>query len=273
MAPKRFDRKFGPGFLQTVPSSPGVYFLHDENGTIFYVGKAKCLRRRLAQYRNAKRLKRDRKMVSLVKRAVSIRWEVCESELDASLLEIRLIQRHRPEGNVSGVFSFLYPLVGLRFDGEPRVARFVLTTVPARFPDCRFFGAFRSREVTAEAFFALMRLLKYVGHPVPRRELGPDEAYSYRFGFRRLPEEWGGLWERFFRGESPEALETLALRLLDNAGARRNAAEVEDDLAALKVFWKHEARALREAIEATGYEAYPVPQEERDPLFLRSRAK
>ena len=102
-----FDRKFGAGFLAGVPAAPGVYRFHDAAGGLLYVGKAGSLRRRLAQYRTAGRKKRERKRRALVKAAAAITWEVCESELAASLRELRLIQTFRPRRNVAGAFSFL----------------------------------------------------------------------------------------------------------------------------------------------------------------------
>ena len=56
-----FDRKFGADFLTGVPRGPGVYRMYDAAGGLLYVGKAGNLRRRLGQYRTARRTKKDRK--------------------------------------------------------------------------------------------------------------------------------------------------------------------------------------------------------------------
>ena len=66
---KTFDRKFGRDFLADLPTSPAVYLFKDERGETLYVGKAKNVRRRLAQYRNASRRKAHRKMRTLVREA------------------------------------------------------------------------------------------------------------------------------------------------------------------------------------------------------------
>ena len=162
-----FDRKFGTDFLTAVPREPGVYRLYDAAGELFYVGKARNLRRRLAQYRTARRTKRDRKRRALVRAAHRIEWQTCASELDASLAEIELIQTLRPRRNVAGAFPFLYPFIGIQVAGAD--TRFCLTTAPEACARFDLHGAFRSREVTGEAVFALMRLLRYVGHPTARR--------------------------------------------------------------------------------------------------------
>ena len=89
--------------------APGVYHLYDVADALLYVGKARDLRRRLAQYRTTRRTKKDRKRRALVRSAHRIVWQVCASELEASLTEIRLIQALRPRENVAGAFPFLYP--------------------------------------------------------------------------------------------------------------------------------------------------------------------
>ena len=69
---RAFDRKFGARFLDAVPRRPGVYRLYDAAGTLLYVGKAADLRRRLAQYRTTRRVKRDGKRRALVTAAARI---------------------------------------------------------------------------------------------------------------------------------------------------------------------------------------------------------
>lgn len=267
-----FDRKFGADFLAGVPARPGVYRLYDAAGALLYVGKAGDLRRRLGQYRTTRRIKKDRKRQALVRAAARIAWELADSELDASLREIGLIQSLRPRANVAGAFPFLYPFVGIRVDEA--ATHFCLTTHPEAFPGFELHGAFRSRDLTREAFFALARLLRWVGHPVPRSraERLATPAHSRVAGFRRLPADWPGLWGRLLRGVSREALERLALRLLEHEGALARSAEVQEDLRAVGRFFDEEALALAAAVAATGYDRYPVPQRERDALFLRYRS-
>jgi hypothetical protein len=269
---RTFDRKFGAGFLSSVPPEPGVYQLYDAVGTLLYIGKARDLRRRLAQYRTTRGTRKDRKRRRLVRAAHRIEWHTCESELEASLTEIRLIQSLAPRENIAGAFPFLYPYVGIHV--EPRETHFCLTTSPEAFPTFDLYGAFRSRELTADAFFGLMRLLRFVGHPVPRRRRDrlTRPRHSYLFGFRRLPGEWPDMWSQLLRGASRDALERLCLCLLDHPGARARGDMVQEDLRAVERFFEDEARRLADAIAATGYPEYPVPQRDRDALFLRYRS-
>jgi excinuclease ABC subunit C len=217
------------------------------------------------------RKKRERKRRALVKAATGITWEVCESALTAALTEIRLIQTLRPPRNVTSAFPFLYPFLGIRLEGGETY--FCLTTSPAAFPAFDLHGAFRSREVTGEAFFSLMRLLHFVGHPVPRHRCRrfATAAHSHVVGFRRLPGEVATGWRQLLRGVSRAALEALALELIEHDGARARASEIHEDLLAIDRFFEEEACALARAIAATGHAAYPVAQQERDLLFVAYR--
>lgn len=240
-----------------------MYSFTDGEGKILYVGKAKNLRRRLSQYRRA----RGGKMRKIVKAAAQLTWKTCDSELDACLLELRHIQEDKPRLNVAGRFSYRYPLIGLL--ERATELHLCFTTTPAVFPQYRFYGAYRSRYVTAEAFFGMIRLLQFVGHPVPRKS-EDRKAYSYEFGLRRLPADWAGLLDAFLRGRSSEWLEVLVLRLLENAGARAKRDEVQAAVDALQTFWTDECLRLAAAINKVGYLEFPVPQTERDPLFVRA---
>ncbi|MGH7672627.1 MAG: GIY-YIG nuclease family protein [Gemmatimonadales bacterium] len=266
-----FDEKFGARFLANVPSAPGVYRFHDATGVLLYVGQSANLRRRLGQYRLTGRRKKERKRRALVKAAARITWEVCESPVAAALAEIRLIQTLRPPRNVTSAYPFLYPFVGIAAEGDE--VYFCLTTRPVAFPTLEFHGAFRSRDTTRTAFFALMTLLRYLGHPVPRhrcRQLG-TARHSVVRGFRRLPADSAAAWSDLLRGESRDALERLALRLVEHASARARRKETHEALRAIARFFEEEARQLARVRAATGFPLYPVPQQERDLLFAQCR--
>jgi hypothetical protein len=264
-----FDRKFGADFLSNVPSAPGVYHLYDAAGVLLYVGKARDLRRRLGQYRATGRIKKDRKRRALVQAAARIDWQVCESELDALLTEIRHIQALAPQKNVAGAFPFLYPFIGIRADGGD--VCFCLTTTPEAFAAFGLHGAFRSRAVTREAFFALVRLLRLVGHAV-RLDRARLPRYSHAYTFRRLAPDSADMWADLLRGVSRRALVDLSLRLLEHPGARARSTAVEEDLRAVGRFFDEEAAPLAAAIAATGHLGHPVAQRDVDALFLRFAA-
>lgn len=271
LARNLFDKKFGAGFLDGVPRAPGVYEMVDGVGTVIYVGKAKILRRRLQQYRNAKRRRRHEKMRRILAEAVAIRIRPCATEYEALVIENALIQSLRPKWNVAGAFWFLYPMIGLR--REASGLGLCCTTSPERFPEFRFFGAYRSRFLARGGYYAMLALLRYVGHREPRGKVRAffRDKYSQVAFFRQMDPRWELLIARFLQGESADFLEEAVLALLEKISARRRAAEVEENLAALKRFFRFEARVLRKAMVRAGIRTEAVSQAERDKVFLAAR--
>src|SRR6266404_5667887 len=208
MAVRSFDRKFGAEFLESLPGSPGVYLVYDQEGELIYVGKAVNLKRRLSQYRNTIRRKKHRRMRGIVKEAARIEIQCAENHLDACLTETMLIQKHRPRWNIVGAYSFLYPLIGIRSANGN--IEFCMTTTPEAV----------LKEYPGDAFFALIRLLRFVGHVNPSNRRSRILRHSYIFSFRRLPSNWAGIWASFYRGESAVAMEELILSLVETTGAR-----------------------------------------------------
>jgi hypothetical protein len=266
---RAFDRRLGGGFLETVPRTPGVYRVLDASGAVVYVGKAVNLRRRLSQYRNASRRKKHKKMREIVKSAASVAFEPCASELEAELREAALIRDLRPKWNEAMAFSFLYPMIGLGTDADGRTV-IAFSSRPEERPELTWHGAYRSREIAGEAFFGLARLLAHIGHreKATRR---PRGERTYVFSFRRLPKTWPAEWSTFLRGEARGALAALVLALTEKPGARREAEAVQADVDALERFYRHEASRLRAACARTSETRWPVPQAERDALFIRAR--
>lgn len=268
----RFDALLGAGFLESVPTQPGVYEWIDAEGSTIYVGKAGNLRRRLSQYRSATRRKPTRKRWEIVRASAGVRFRICETELAALLLENELIQRLRPPLNVAGAFDFLYPCIGLRRGAAG--LDLVCTTSPDAFPGFTFTGAFRSAARTRAAFVSLVEVLSHLGHVEPSRRVKdvPKVPFSRVVRLRRLDESWDAALLRFLRGEGRAALRPLALALLERPAARRRAAETQEHLECLRQFSEDECEPLREVLAHIGQADGFLPQRDRDRAFLIARA-
>ncbi len=272
MARNRLESILGSKSLVDIPQSSGVYRFFDSGGELIYVGKAKDLRRRLSQYKNAKRCKKHKRMRGILKEAVRLEWDVLPNHLAACLKEIQWIQERRPRWNIAGAFTFRYPFVGIGQEGK--LSLFCFTASAQTIPSFELCGVYRSRFLSSEAFFSWMKLLSFLGHSERKRwrKDHPTAKGTYQYAFRRLPE---GLlaprWRDFLLGRDNQILSDLSLRLLEHSSARAKAEEVEEGLKNLRRFWEREALPLRRAIETTGFSEYPVSQAERDLLFLRYR--
>lgn len=106
--------------IKLFPHSPGVYRYYDSEGNVIYVGKAKDLHKRVAQYFvPAERL--TRKTAVMVSRIADAQYTVVESEADALLLENNLIKQFKPRYNILLKDSKTYPWICVSADDFPRV--------------------------------------------------------------------------------------------------------------------------------------------------------
>ena len=97
--PIHFDAyAFDEQFLGDLPELPGVYIMRDREGRVIYIGKAVNLRRRVGSY-FAKRSERPEKTQRILERIWSMEVETVGSELEALLLESKLIALCQPEFN------------------------------------------------------------------------------------------------------------------------------------------------------------------------------
>ena len=87
------------GILATLPAKPGCYIYRNADGLIIYVGKAKILKNRVRSYFHADS-GHDAKTRRLVREIMDIEWIVVGSELEALILEMNLIKKHRPKYNI-----------------------------------------------------------------------------------------------------------------------------------------------------------------------------
>ena len=103
-----------------MPHSPGVYRYYDIEGNVIYVGKAKDLHKRVAQYFvPAERL--TRKTAVMVSKIADLQYTVVESEADALLLENNLIKQFKPRYNILLKDSKTYPWICVSSADFPKV--------------------------------------------------------------------------------------------------------------------------------------------------------
>ena len=106
--------------IKLFPHSPGVYRYYDAAGNVIYVGKAKDLHKRVAQYFvPPERL--NTKTRVLVSKIADAQYSVVDSEADALLLENNLIKQYKPKYNILLKDSKTYPWICVSSDTYPRV--------------------------------------------------------------------------------------------------------------------------------------------------------
>jgi excinuclease ABC subunit C len=123
-----------------LPTSPGVYVFKDAGGDVLYVGKAKNIRSRVANYFTRSGDGRP-KIAELRERVRQIDFIATGSETEALVLEANLIKRHRPRFNVSLRDDKSYPYIVVTLGDEyPRV----FASRGPHDPRHRYFGPFPS---------------------------------------------------------------------------------------------------------------------------------
>jgi len=93
-----FFARAGEKVRMKFPNAPGVYLFQDQAGRVIYIGKAKDLRARVGSYFLAAAAT-DPRTAPLVKEAHDVDFIECESEVDALLMEARLVKDIQPKFN------------------------------------------------------------------------------------------------------------------------------------------------------------------------------
>ena len=143
--------------VRTFPQSPGVYLMKDAAGVVIYVGKAKNLRARAGSY-FLKAAAEDRRTAELVKEIRDIDFLPAESEVDALLVEARLIKDMQPKYNqdLKDDKSFPYLEIYIRED-FPRVE---FTRQPHE-RGTKLYGPFASAGGLRGAIQVLQKIFKF----------------------------------------------------------------------------------------------------------------
>ncbi len=126
--------------LKKLPSSPGVYIMHDKKDEIIYVGKAVALKNRVRQYFQSSRDKSP-KILQMVSKIASFEYIVTDSELEALVLENNLIKEHRPRYNTMLKDDKTYPYIKVTVkENYPRI----MVTRQIKKDKAKYFGPFTS---------------------------------------------------------------------------------------------------------------------------------
>ena len=146
------------GILDTLPNKPGCYQMKNANGEIIYVGKAINLRNRVRSYFQDGR-DQDIKTRQMVRHIADIQWIVVGSELEALILEMNLIKKHRPHYNIRLKDDKRYPYIKVHWaDPFPKV------TVTRQMVNdgARYYGPYTSVWAVHQTLDVLRRIFPYL---------------------------------------------------------------------------------------------------------------
>jgi excinuclease ABC subunit C len=146
------------GILATLPQKPGCYIMRDAGGVVIYVGKAINLKNRVRSYFQ-ERADMDRKTRKLVTHITDLEWIVVGSELEALILEMNLIKKHRPHFNVRLKDDKRYPYIKVHLnDPFPKVT---VTRIMVK-DGSRYFGPYTSVWAVHQTLDLLRKIFPYL---------------------------------------------------------------------------------------------------------------
>ncbi len=146
------------GILATLPAKPGCYLMKNAEGKIIYVGKAINLKNRVRSYFHAD-ASHDNKTRRLAREIADIEWIVVGSELEALILEMNLIKKHRPKYNVRMKDDKRYPYIKIHWQEDfPKVT----VTRLMQEDGARYFGPYTSAWAVHQTLDVLRRVFPYL---------------------------------------------------------------------------------------------------------------
>jgi excinuclease ABC subunit C len=174
--------------LASLPERPGVYLFKDAAGVVLYVGKAKNLRSRVSSYFQEGARLMDSRGPEIDRMVRELVCDVdvldCESEVDAVLLESRLIKDIQPRFNARQKDDKSFPYLQIRTGEDfPRVQ---ITREPAS-RGVKLYGPFVSPRDLRNALPLMQRVFRFrtckldiQEHDPQRRFFRPCILYSIR---------------------------------------------------------------------------------------------
>ncbi len=244
-----------------IPDSPGVYKFRDEHRRVIYVGKAKNLRQRVANYFQdlANLHPRTRTMVTT---AASVEWTVVSTEVEALQLEYSWIKEFDPRFNVKYRDDKSYPYLAVTLNEEfPRVQ----VMRGAKKKGVRYFGPYGHAWAIRETVDLMLRVFpvrtcsagvfknaERTGRPCLLGYIGKCSAPCVG---RVTPEEHRELAEdfcAFMAGRTGTYIRRLEKDMAQAAEEMEyeRAARLRDDVGALKRAMEKSAVVLADATDA-----------------------
>lgn len=139
--------------IALLPEQSGVYLMFDEHGKIIYVGKAKNLKNRVAQYFLRPQVG---KVAAMVKRIDNFDTIITPSEKEAFILELNLIKTHYPRYNIMLKDDSHYPYIAINKKGDP-VVKIARKANDSRYS---YFGPYPNSSAAYEVVTLINRLFK-----------------------------------------------------------------------------------------------------------------
>lgn len=230
--------------IKMLPECPGVYIMKNKDGKIIYIGKAKILKNRVKQYfMNSS--SHTPKVKSMVSNIADFEYILCDSEMEALVLECNLIKEYTPKYNILLKDGKHYPYIKLTMNEDyPRM----LFVRKIEHDGAKYFGPYPTGFSVNETFDIVKEVFK-IAHckKMFPRDIGKERpCLYYSMGKCIAPcsgkitkEEYRKIFsdiEKFLSGSDKELIERLTAEMKEAAASFEfeKAALCRDKIEALK---------------------------------------
>lgn len=164
---------------KAIPTNPGVYLYKNSKNEIIYVGKAKNLRNRVSSYFNNKH-ETSPKTQFLVKQIHDMEFFIVDNEVEALLLENRLIKKHKPKYNINLKDGKTYAYIKITNEEIPKI-----TTTRRVTDKASYFGPFIDGYQRILLFNLAVKIFKLVTN----KTYSSKSKLNYEIGLAPAPTE------------------------------------------------------------------------------------
>ncbi|MCB5955813.1 GIY-YIG nuclease family protein [Enterococcus sp. CWB-B31] len=241
-----------------LPLSPGVYLMKDKSGTIIYIGKAKKLKERVSSY-FIKNNQHSNKVKRMLVQLSSFDVIHVDTELDALLLECRLIQHYRPMYNRQMNAFERYSYLEIH-EGETSIR---LHKSP--YPEAKYsFGPYAGYQKIPEVIAILEKLY----------QLNPNDAWQRLFhrSDETKPLKYLVLKEllQAFSGDSQDIEKRIEEKMLEASEQMQfiQAARWRDDRKFIRTFFYKNKQLLLSPINQKEWHALWLPMDHTVKCYL-----
>ena len=235
--------------LELLPNNPGCYLHKDKFGNIIYVGKAKNLKNRVRSYFRGSH---DTKTELLVSEIADFEFIVTESNIEALLLEINLIQENMPKFNIRLKDDKSYPFIKITKELYPRL----LITRQVKKDGGLYFGPYPDSGAANEIKKLLDRIFPFKKCKNPANKV----CFYYHIGqcnahtiCHTTEDYWQGLVEdvkNFLNGHDDKIVNQLKAKMKDMSDQMEfeRAAEYRDLIEAVSTL-RTKQRVIRQDMQ------------------------
>jgi len=236
---------FSDRFFLDLPLCPGVYKMYDRDGSLLYVGKAKCLRSRLTSYRSISPLELPRKVHRLIERVRKIDYETLESEEAALIREGFLLRTEKPPFNQRDTRPENYLMIRMNESKKGWELELIRARNFSEVFSSRTFGCFKTGGKTLDALKIIQRWSRKINDPK------------------------GVFLEGFLRGNSRKFLSAVKKSIMALSGFEAH--EALEDLRIISEFYRNGPQKNARLRKKFNIQGNIIRAEELDDLQIKMR--